>query len=354
MNYLIEDFKKTNYYDLYISLVNTMNESYYLKDKSYGVNYTKRVLFTSLINSYLNDVDLKLGYILGNAIIYHDIGRKKLGQDSEHGKLSAERLKELREYEDFKQIFTEEELRIIEFLIIYHCVDYDTINVDINTYEFNDTDEVLKLLTIIKDSVSLEFLRFGDDKFDTNQLKFKTTVALIETEKELLEDKSIYDINLKFELIKGNYDKYYSDDKFKKIIEKLLKTGKGLVTIIVYPAMLLFNTLKDSEEISVQDKIFIIASLGYLIYPIDLIPDNLPGGYTDDAISLIFAIINVAKHITPEIRDNTKKWLRSKFKDFDDNNFEFIDSIIDKGMSFGEAMSKFINFKKIFEKVRKK
>ena len=60
----------------------------------------------------------------------------------------------------------------------------------------------------------------------------------------------------------------------------------------------------------------IIGALGYLISPIDLVPDLIPVvGYTDDAAAIAFAITAAQMYITDEIKEKAKERMREIFGD---------------------------------------
>ncbi len=65
-------------------------------------------------------------------------------------------------------------------------------------------------------------------------------------------------------------------------------------------ALILFFCLKD-DDTPAWAKSIIVGALGYLILPIDFIPDAIPGaGYTDDWGALVAALSTVAAYIKDE------------------------------------------------------
>ena len=64
-------------------------------------------------------------------------------------------------------------------------------------------------------------------------------------------------------------------DKFssKGFVEKISRVAKRAGAKLVYVALVLFYTLQ-SKEVSVKDKAIIVGALGYLISPLDVIPDT--------------------------------------------------------------------------------
>jgi uncharacterized membrane protein YkvA (DUF1232 family) len=98
------------------------------------------------------------------------------------------------------------------------------------------------------------------------------------------------------------YKKHYSESKFWKKVKSL---GKN----VLKPAMLLFYVMK-SPGVPLSVKGTIAGALGYLILPLDLIPDFISVvGYTDDAAALIAVVKMCVKYITPEIKEQAEKKL---------------------------------------------
>ena len=84
----------------------------------------------------------------------------------------------------------------------------------------------------------------------------------------------------------------------------------------MYFAFLLYYAL---PKVSISDKAIIIGSLGYLISPIDLIPDFIPVvGLMDDASVLSLAIYKIISN-SNNIDDEVKRKARIKFKEIFSN-----------------------------------
>ena len=108
----------------------------------------------------------------------------------------------------------------------------------------------------------------------------------------------------------AEYQSEYSDSKFWNKIKELAKKAGSEV---VYLALLLYYVLK-SPDVPVEQKLIIIGALGYLICPLDLIPDFIPvAGYSDDAAALIAAVKMVHDSITPEIEEQARSKANSLF-----------------------------------------
>lgn len=107
--------------------------------------------------------------------------------------------------------------------------------------------------------------------------------------------------------------KYYSEDSFwHKIVDIVKKAGAK----VVYAALLLYYVLQDPECPNKQ-KSLIVGALGYLILPLDLIPDFIPlMGFSDDLAALVVVIKTVYSNITPAVRSKARikmtEWFRKE------------------------------------------
>lgn len=113
------------------------------------------------------------------------------------------------------------------------------------------------------------------------------------------------------EAIKGK-SKYYSDGKF---IEKVKKYGTSIGFKALHAAVVLFYTLKD-PNLPNQDRMIILGALGYLISPLDLIPDIIPVvSFTDDVAVVIAAFGKVINSVSEESKVKAHQQLKAWFKD---------------------------------------
>lgn len=95
-------------------------------------------------------------------------------------------------------------------------------------------------------------------------------------------------------------------------VEKIASIAKRAGAKLVYAALILYYTLQ-SDKISTANKAMIIGALGYMISPLDVIPDAIPiAGLTDDLAVLLFVLKKVWTDIDPEIqkkaKDRLSKW----------------------------------------------
>ena len=111
-----------------------------------------------------------------------------------------------------------------------------------------------------------------------------------------------------------NYSGKFSKKEFA---EKLSRIAKRAGAKLVYAALILYYTLQ-SDKVSKSDKAIIIGALGYMISPLDVIPDAIPiPGLTDDLAVLLYVLKKVWTGIDPEIVDKAKRRL-SKWFDEDE------------------------------------
>ena len=67
------------------------------------------------------------------------------------------------------------------------------------------------------------------------------------------------------------------------------------------PAVTLYYVMK-SPEVPLKIKMSITGALGYLILPVDMIPDFIPfAGYGDDVAALVALVKMCVSYITPDI-----------------------------------------------------
>ena len=114
------------------------------------------------------------------------------------------------------------------------------------------------------------------------------------------EDIKVEEIeNLDFEKYEDKYSEAGLWDKIRKNIAKI-----GVK--VIYQALLLFYVAQ-SPNCPTKIKAGIIGALGYLISPLDLIPDMLPGiGFADDAAAIAAAVALAQVYINDEIRAQAK------------------------------------------------
>jgi uncharacterized membrane protein YkvA (DUF1232 family) len=111
-----------------------------------------------------------------------------------------------------------------------------------------------------------------------------------------------------------------------EFVEKISRIAKRAGAKLVYAALILFSTLQ-SENVSAKDKAIIIGALGYMISPLDVMPDAIPiVGLSDDLAVLIYVLKKVWVDVDPEIKDRARQKL-SKW--FDEDEIQEIDQLFD-------------------------
>lgn len=109
-----------------------------------------------------------------------------------------------------------------------------------------------------------------------------------------------------------NYSSKFSQSEF---VEKISRIAKCAGAKLVYAALILYYTLQ-SDKISTANKAMIIGALGYMISPLDVVPDAIPiAGLTDDLAVLLFVLKKVWTDIDPDIQQKARKRLSKWFDD---------------------------------------
>lgn len=126
---------------------------------------------------------------------------------------------------------------------------------------------------------------------------------------------------------------YFDSDKLKKLLNATKEKVEGNKTLMeIWDDIKLFLDLirdwirGDYKDISKGSMIMIIISLLYLVNPLDIVPDFIPGGFIDDLAVIAYVI----KKISEELKVY-KEWRNSKAND--DNpievDVEIVDDVID-------------------------
>ncbi|MBN9654908.1 DUF1232 domain-containing protein [Halobacillus sp. GSS1] len=103
---------------------------------------------------------------------------------------------------------------------------------------------------------------------------------------------------------------YFSEKEYG---EKLRTYSSRIGTKIVYYSLLLYYAFK-SPDTPKKAKLTIAGALGYLILPLDVIPDFIPVvGFTDDSAVIIYAVYQVISHIDDQVREQAKTRLLKIF-----------------------------------------
>ncbi len=114
-----------------------------------------------------------------------------------------------------------------------------------------------------------------------------------------------------------NFQQHYSEDRFW---DKLNRFGRRLGREVLEKALVLYYTGID-EKTPKWAKTVLFTALGYLILPLDAIPDLTPGmGFADDTAALLAAAASVASCISEKHRQLAKQKIKTWFKDSADSD----------------------------------
>ena len=109
-----------------------------------------------------------------------------------------------------------------------------------------------------------------------------------------------------------NYSSKFSQKDFA---EKISRIAKRAGAKLVYAALILYYTLQ-SDKVSKKDKAIIIGALGYLISPLDVVPDAIPiVGLGDDLSVLVYVLQKVWGDVSDDVKQKAKEKLSKWFDD---------------------------------------
>lgn len=106
-------------------------------------------------------------------------------------------------------------------------------------------------------------------------------------------------------------------DKFTQqgFFDKIQRIAKRAGAKLVYVALILYYMIQ-SDKVSLKDKAIIIGALGYLISPLDVVPDAIPiAGLTDDLTVLLYALGKVWTSVDDEMKEQAHEKLSKWFDD---------------------------------------
>ncbi len=123
-----------------------------------------------------------------------------------------------------------------------------------------------------------------------------------------------------------DFSKYADNFSVKGFTEKIGRIAKRAGSKLVYASLLLYYTL-ESKNIPTKEKAIIIGALGYLISPLDLVPDAIPlAGLGDDLAVLIY----VVHKVWAEVSDDVKQKAHAKLAQwFDEDEQRAADDLFD-------------------------
>ena len=107
-----------------------------------------------------------------------------------------------------------------------------------------------------------------------------------------------------------DYAEYFSQRAFW---DKLSRSAAAAGEKAVEMALVLYYCCRDPDT-PAKARAVILGALGYLIFPLDAIPDFIPGvGFADDLAALVAALTLLLVHVKPAHRSRAREQVRRWF-----------------------------------------
>lgn len=128
--------------------------------------------------------------------------------------------------------------------------------------------------------------------------------------------------------MKNPFKKYSEQFSEGRFWQKLQRYARQIGVKTVYTGLLLFYAYQ-RKDTPAWAKNIILGTLGYLLAPLDMIPDLTPVlGYTDDLGVLGFGLVTVAAYINMDVKVKARKKLKAWFGKLDLTELAEIDQKI--------------------------
>ncbi len=125
-----------------------------------------------------------------------------------------------------------------------------------------------------------------------------------------------------------NLDPYKDQYTEKRLWRKITRFASRLGVKTVYTTLLMFFAYK-RKETPRWAKNIVLGALGYLISPIDLLPDLTPIiGYTDDLGVLGFGLVTIAAFINEDVKKNARVQLSKWFPNYNEKDLAEVEERI--------------------------
>lgn len=119
------------------------------------------------------------------------------------------------------------------------------------------------------------------------------------------------------------YSSKFSEVKFWSLLKG---SAKRMGAKVVYSSLLLYYAYRRKETPSWAKRI-VLGTLGYLVTPIDAIPDLSPFiGFTDDIGVLSFGVVAIASFINDGVKKQAREHLTKWFGEYDEADIAEIDA----------------------------
>lgn len=117
----------------------------------------------------------------------------------------------------------------------------------------------------------------------------------------------------KSKINENELSKYADNYSEENLLHKISKFGAHIGLELLYKVAQLWCVLQ-KPEVPAKDKALIMGALGYLITPLDFLPDLTPVlGYSDDLVAITFALLKVQGYIDDEVKAEAKALLAKVF-----------------------------------------
>lgn len=110
-----------------------------------------------------------------------------------------------------------------------------------------------------------------------------------------------------------SYSNKFTNGEF---LEKISKIAKRAGAKLVYIALVLYYTLQ-SDKVALKDKAIIVGALGYLVSPLDVIPDAIPIVGLGDDLAVLLYVIGKIGNVSEEIKEKAKSKLTKWFDEYE-------------------------------------
>ncbi|MEM9836667.1 MAG: YkvA family protein [Bacteroidota bacterium] len=118
------------------------------------------------------------------------------------------------------------------------------------------------------------------------------------------------------------FRQFFSEGKFQ---EKIRRFAKSLGSRTVYTIYLLYYAYHRKGTPAWAKRI-VLGTLGYLIMPIDAIPDlGFLIGFTDDIGVLSFGLVTIAGYVNDEVRQQAREKVSQLFPGINEEDFAAVE-----------------------------
>lgn len=122
----------------------------------------------------------------------------------------------------------------------------------------------------------------------------------------------------------NNLTRYAASYNPAALFDKIRKVAKKAGVKLVYIVLVLYYATLD-KELPIKDRLMVLAALGYFIFPLDFIPDALPGGFADDTAAIFYVVKKIWKNLTPQTKQKARDRLKDWFGDTADPHLNVSD-----------------------------